>query len=148
MAELTTGLSGAAGEYYAAAELSRRGFIATVTIRNAERIDIMASRPEGGRTLQIQVKTIQGDAPKWVLRDKCENHHSPDFFYILVRLGKLGTRPNFHIVPSKVIAEVVKSSHAIWLGGTKKDGSARKDSSIRNFLDFEGKFKEAWSLLG
>ena len=31
----TTGLTGAAGEYYVAAELSRRGWLATVTIKNA-----------------------------------------------------------------------------------------------------------------
>lgn len=147
MAELSHGLSGVAGEYYAAAELSRPGFIATVTIRNAERIDIMASRPDGKRTLQIQVKTINSSIPKWILTEKNEHHRGPDFFYIMVRLGPIGTRPDFYIVPSEVVAEHVRTSHAAWLSRPKKDGSNRKDSSIRNFVDKECRFKEAWEQL-
>ena len=41
-----TGLTGAAGEYYVAAELSRRGWLATVTIKNAFR-RLTTSRLDG-----------------------------------------------------------------------------------------------------
>jgi hypothetical protein len=40
---LTTVLSGVSGEYFVAAELSRRGFIASLTLKNAQGIDILAS---------------------------------------------------------------------------------------------------------
>ena len=43
MEKLTSGLTGIAGEYYVAAELSRRGFMASITLRNNDSIDIHAS---------------------------------------------------------------------------------------------------------
>jgi hypothetical protein len=147
MKELSHGLSGTAREYYAAAELARRGFLATITNRNAERVDILAAKPNSGRALKIQVKTIQGENKRWVLRDKSEGDHGPGFFYIFVRLGHIGTRPDFYIVPSAIVEDAVKVGHAAWLSGTKKDGSARKNSSMRKFSDSAGIYKEAWKLL-
>ena len=38
--KLSNGLTGIAGEYFVAAELSLRGFMASVTLRNNESIDI------------------------------------------------------------------------------------------------------------
>jgi hypothetical protein len=52
-----TGLTGAAGEYYVAAELSRRGWLATVTIKNSPGTDVLAQRLGTGRVVSIQVKT-------------------------------------------------------------------------------------------
>lgn len=40
---LPPGLSGVAGEYFVAAELSRRRFIASVTLRNARGIDVLVA---------------------------------------------------------------------------------------------------------
>jgi hypothetical protein len=37
-------LTGVAGEYFVAAELSRRGFIASITMRNSTGIDIPAKK--------------------------------------------------------------------------------------------------------
>jgi len=51
-------------------------------------------------------------------------------------------------VPSEELAKSVSKSHRKWLRGTRPDGSPRKDSKIRNFRDAEGKYKEAWHLLG
>jgi len=38
-------LTGVAGEYFVAAELSRRGFIASITMRNTRGIDIPSELP-------------------------------------------------------------------------------------------------------
>lgn len=56
---LSTGLSGVAGEYLVAAELSRRGYIASITLRNTRGIDILASNADATRSVGIQVKTNQ-----------------------------------------------------------------------------------------
>ena len=40
--KLSTALSGISGEYFVAAELSRHGLIAAVTLRNTRGIDILA----------------------------------------------------------------------------------------------------------
>ena len=51
-----TGLTGAAGEYYVAAELSRRSWLATVTIKNSPGTDVLAQRLDRRRLVAIQTK--------------------------------------------------------------------------------------------
>lgn len=43
-----------------AAELSRRGWLATVTIKNAPGTDVLAQRLDDGRLVSIQTKTSTG----------------------------------------------------------------------------------------
>lgn len=63
---MTTGrnnkLVGATGEYLVAAELSRRGLIATTFTGNVPHYDIVAS-DESGRHVSVQVKASRG--PSW-----------------------------------------------------------------------------------
>ena len=59
----------------------------------------------------------------------------------------MNVRPSFYIVPSKIVADHITTSHAGWLQGKKSDGTARKDSMMRKFEDPEDKYKEAWHLL-
>ena len=63
MKALSTILTGVAGEYFVAAELSRRGFVASLTLRNTRGIDVLASNADATRSVGIQVKTSQGIAP-------------------------------------------------------------------------------------
>jgi hypothetical protein len=49
-------LIGVSGEYFVAAELSRRGYVASITLRNTRGIDIVASNENGNKTVNIQVK--------------------------------------------------------------------------------------------
>ena len=64
---LTPLLSGVSGEYFVAAELSRRGFIASITLRNTKGVDILASNSEASRSVAIQVKTNQGSRREWIM---------------------------------------------------------------------------------
>ena len=145
--QLESTLVGVAGEYLVAGELSLRGYLASITLRNSRGIDIIASNADASRSVSIQVKTNSDGGKKWILNKKAETYHSENHFYVFVALQGLGQRPNFHIVPSKVVAEYTYSSHNEWLKGKKRDGRDRKDSSIRNFHDPENKFLEAWDLI-
>ena len=69
--KLNKQLSGVAGEYYVAAELSRNGYLAAITLRNSDRIDILASDVHAKKQLAIQVKTTQGKNT-WILNKKFE----------------------------------------------------------------------------
>ena len=53
----TSLLAGVAGEYFVAAELSRRGFIASITLRNTRGIDIVVTNKDATKTVAIQCKT-------------------------------------------------------------------------------------------
>ena len=98
-------LVGVAGEYFVAAELSRRGYIASITLRNSKGVDILASDPEATKQVGIQVKTNHNDKPEWMLGEKAEDYHSANLFYVLVNLKDERSRPDFHVVPSKVVAD-------------------------------------------
>jgi len=55
--KLESTLVGVAGEYLVAGELSLRGYIASITLRNSRGIDIIASNSDGSKSVSIQVKT-------------------------------------------------------------------------------------------
>ena len=145
--KLESTLVGVAGEYLVAGELTLRGYIASITLRNSRGIDIVASNADGSNSASIQVKTNSNGRNTWILNKKAEEYYSDNHYYVFVALHDLGQRPSFYIVPSKVVAEYTSTSHTEWLKGKKQDGSDRKDSNIRNFSDHEEKYLEAWDLI-
>lgn len=147
MGKLTSGLTGIAGEYFVAAELSRRGFMASITLRNNDSVDIHASKLISEKVFAIQVKTKQVSGHKWPLNVKAEKRSSNNLFYIFVTLKSFDQRPDNYIVPSHIVAERVSSSHKHWLATPGKKGQAHNDSSMRLFEDHKMEFLEKWELL-
>ncbi len=145
--KLEPNLVGVAGEYLVAAELTMRGHLASITLRNSRGVDILASSADGLKSASFQVKTNSDGSAKWMTGKKAEDFHAPNHYYVFVALADIGDRPRFHIVPSQIVAETVKASHAQWLAGTKRDGSARKDSSMRVFRDTDNTFLENWQVI-
>lgn len=148
MSRLHKSLSGAAGHYLVAAELSRRGYIATITLRNAKGVDVLATDQCGSRTVAIQVKTNKGSHQKWMLRAPC-NQHSPKFFYVFVNLNldQEDPRPKFYVVKSSRVAKATAASHAKHLSSPGRDGRPHKDTPMRIFRDRKGRYLDAWHLL-
>jgi hypothetical protein len=141
-------LTGVAGEYFVAAELSRRGYIASISLRNTRGIDILATNQDGSRSITIQCKTNQRTARKWLLNEKSEEFVSKDHFYVFVALGHPSDRPRFHIVPSKIVADRTRRGHRKWLETPGKKGQKHRDTSMRQFNDLADEFLERWELLG
>lgn len=144
---LDPGLSGVAGEYFVAAELSRRGYIACITLKNTRGVDLLVSNRLGQKAVGVQVKTNQGGGKEWLLTQRDETIANPNLFYAFVNLNRQG-KPEYHVVPSPVVAQFISRDHLEWLAGVKKNGGARKDTPMRTFRDREGKYKDAWHLLG
>src|ERR1019366_1543972 len=96
-------LAGVSGEYFVAAELSRRGYICSVTLKNTKGIDILVTNESATRTIGIQVKTNQNDRRAWVLNNKAEEFYADDLFYVFVNLVGIGQIPEYYIVPSKTV---------------------------------------------
>lgn len=147
MSKISGILSGVAGEYFVAAELSRRGFIASVTLKNTRGIDIIASNAAGTKAINIQVKTNQRSRKAWVLSSKGEEFHAKNLYYILVNMIGLDHLPKFYIVPSKVVAKSVRDGHARWLKTPGRKGQAHNDSNMRLFTDLNDKYLNRWDLL-
>ena len=141
-------LTGVAGEYFVAAELSRRGFIASISLRNTRGIDILATNKDATRSVTIQCKTNQIGNQKWMLSEKCETFFAPNHYYVFVGLGAPTERPRFHVVPSETVAKFVKGNHETWLRTPGKKGQAHVDNPMRNFFDRDDEFVDRWDLLG
>lgn len=141
-------LVGVAGEYLVAGELTMRGYLASITLRNSRGVDILASNSDASRAISVQVKSNKSGKPVWLLSKKSETFYADNHFYVFVALNQLGSRPNYHIVPSMEVAKQISKGHAEWLQGIKKDGTPRNDSNMRQFIDEAGIYKERWDLLG
>ncbi len=150
MAELSPILCGVAGEYFVAAELSRRGYIASITLRNTRGIDILASNEAASRQVGIQVKANRGSARAWILHAKAETYYAENLYYVFVNLNldRQDAHPAFYIVPSQVVAAHIRVGHHKWLVTPGKRGQIHKDGSIRKFQDSEGTYRGRWDLLG
>jgi hypothetical protein len=141
-------LAGVAGEYYVAAELSRRGHIASISLRNTRGIDILATNQAGTRSITIQVKANQLSRPVWILSEKSENFYAENHFYVFVALSSPLARPAYHIVPSRTVANLTKFKHAEWLASPGRNGAKHRDSAVRQFEDSKQEYFERWDLLG
>lgn len=146
-AKIPSILAGVAGEYLVAGELSRRGWIASVTLRNTRGVDVLASNLDLTRSVGIQVKTNQRSQSVWLLNSKAEGLDQDDLYYVFVRLNGLGS-PRFHVVPSRVVAEHTRRTHQEWLAIPGRDGQPHRDNPNRKFTDEGEKYLDRWDLLG
>ena len=144
---LSPGLCGTAGEYFVAAELSRLGYVASITLRNARGIDILASDADAKRSVGIQVKTTQGNSKAWMLNKKAEQGMAANLYYVFVNLNH-GKAPEYHVVPRAVVSKYVRESHATWLKTPGRDGRSHADNPLRKFTDRDEKYRDRWDLLG
>ncbi len=145
--KLSTIQTGLSGEYFVAAELSRRGYVASLTLRNTRGIDILASNPDATKSVGIQVKTSQGTRADWMLHKKAEADLAENLFYVFVCLPPLGL-PLFYVVPREVVAKYVHDSHREWLATPGRGGRQHVDTDMRHFKDPEGQYRDRWDLLG
>src|ERR1700723_148096 len=138
---------GITGEYLVAAELSRRGYVATFTLRNTRGIDILASNSDATKSVGIQVKTAQGLKPDWMMNKKAEADLAENLVYVFVCLAPQNSA-TFYVVPRGVVSKYVRESHAEWLRTPGRRGQAHKDTDMRRYKDPEHTYRDRWDLLG
>jgi hypothetical protein len=128
-------ITGVAGEYFVAAELSRRGWIATITLKNTPNIDVIATMVDGSRSRNIQVKTRSiGNRQGWILNKGIESLAPGDNFYIaFVDLIGIDEKPDYYIIPKNLFAEWIAKRHREWLLTPGRSGRPHADNPIRCF---------------
>ena len=128
-------ITGVAGEYFVAAELSRRGWIATITLKNTPNIDVIATTLDGSRSLNIQVKTRSiGNRQGWILNKGIESlAPSDNFFIVFVDLVDIDKKPDYYVIPKNLFAKWIAKRHQEWLLTPGRLGQAHVDNSIRAF---------------
>jgi len=146
-------LVGNAGEYFAMAELLRRGWIAALAPRNAPAFDILATR--GGRTVRIRVKTRSAaKADKWQWNAKADGTTFPelgesdDDFTVLVTLPEEAReRPAYHVVPTAAVDERLRWRQAEF---EKRGGSPENRHRcliLKEDTDWLAECEDAWDRL-
>jgi hypothetical protein len=63
-------------------ELPRRGYVATLTLRNTRGIDVLASNADATKSVGMQVKTCRGVKPDWILTAKAERRSAENLCYV------------------------------------------------------------------
>ncbi len=145
--KITTGLSGVAGEYFVAAQLTRLGYVASINLKNTRGVDLLVMNEATMDTVMVQVKTQQGGKREWMLTQKADSLKNQKLFYVFVNLNGIHGQPDYFIVPSTIVAEYGLNDHTTWLNAPGKKGP-HKDNAIRIFRDLECKYKDRWDLLG
>jgi hypothetical protein len=99
--------TGIAGEFFVAGELSKRGWIASLTAKNTPDVDVLASRPTGDVHARIQVKT-RSPAYAYAQRvgRKLRLVGERDFL-VLVDLGTDEEAPLYWVIPTLVAVDLI-----------------------------------------
>ncbi|OGK41020.1 hypothetical protein A3I50_03695 [Candidatus Roizmanbacteria bacterium RIFCSPLOWO2_02_FULL_37_9] len=154
---------GASGEFFVAAEISKRGAVATLTIKNTPKIDIIATNLKNGSVAHIQVKTrSKGNKQGWKLTDKVEQRSDiKNHFYAFVNIREDFEVPDFYIIPYNEFVDFIVAKHKKWLSMKGRGGTPHKDNAIRNFkpdktklpfyepdVELGKKYKDKWNILG
>ena len=113
---------------------------------NVKDFDILAINRTTYEQFAIQVKTTGYKQKKWTLSKKNETLVGDNIVYVFVSLNELDV-PEYHIVPSKIVAETIKNFHQNWLDTPGKKGQQRNDTNIRNFFDKDDKYLNCWDWL-
>lgn len=138
--------TGNAGEYFVAGELERHGFTVAVPMSNVKDFDILAINRRTYEQFAIQVKTTTYKQKKWTLSKKNETLEGDNIIYFFVSLNELET-PEYHIVPSHIVAERICREHQEWLNTPGRKGQKHNDNNIRVFRDFDDEYLNRWDLL-
>lgn len=142
-------LTGAAGEYFVAAELSRLGWAASITPKGVPETDVLAWHLDSKRLVAVQVKTATAPS-RFRLHERNETP-IPSHWFVLVRLGDEMSRPEFFVLPSLVVSAYVWVSHRVWSAQPRRDGKPRSLSphTMRAIKpdDVEPYYRDRWDLL-
>jgi hypothetical protein len=143
-----TALTSAAGEYYVAAELSRRGWAASITPKGVERNDVLAQHVETQAIVAIQVKTWARGRGFTLSETNERPTSATNEWYALVRLSETNGRPTFYLVPRNTIAAHLYVDHRLWLATPGRKGQPHKDTRRRAVPpeDVEP-YREGWDRL-
>jgi hypothetical protein len=132
---------GIAGEFYVLAQLTHRGFIATLTLGNTKGVDILVTNQELNKLYKVEVKTTsqklrreklfgEGQFHVWAMSSKHEDLNDKNLVYVLVVIGNPDAHPKFFVIPSSEVSRYVKWQHEYWL---QTRTNPVKDTSMRNF---------------
>lgn len=152
-------LVGEAGEHLVLSRLLSRDLLASQAPRGTRKVDVLVNPLDGGKPRLIQVKTRSavGNSLGWHMSLKHESISEKDLFYCFVNLELIS--PSVYVIPSRIVAKVVRDSHGEWLKTPSQKGQKHNDTEMRRIKNDYGpnfksikpgwmdKYLEAWDHL-
>ena len=135
MAKASKAITGMRGVYLVAAELSKLGFIVSLTSRGAQGADLLVTDQKCQQAFTVQVKTDATGGSFWLVGKKAKEVVSRSHVYVLVRIRnpkKDGEVVEYYVVRSAMLSR--RAHH----GG---------DFPYVKRVDIE-KCKDKWSVFG
>ncbi len=137
---------GVAGEFYIAYLLAKHNFKVNVSLGRTEGFDLFVQNPSGVNMIISIKTTFKETSRSFIMGKKADELAEDDLFYAFVRLNGLGGIPDFWIIPSKIVAPVIKEAHKIHVETAGKNGKMHKDTNMRLLrLHDHFKFPEDWA---
>jgi hypothetical protein len=122
--------------------------IAALAPAGVPNADIIVTDSIGDKLCAIQAKagTKPGADKGWHMREKHEKIVSPNIYYCFVGFGT--NPPGCWIVPSAIVADVLKRSYLHWLNTLGRGGEPHKPSNMRRFCESydHNKFSSGFSM--
>ncbi len=142
---IPTSRTGAAGEFYVAAQLSQRGWDASILLGNAPRNDILAQH-ESGVTISVQSKAANGGGDFQVgLKGEVVSPKDAREWFVFVSLPTADVRPEFFVIPRNVIAAFAWCGYQTWIRGESRSGRPHQANSMRNLRQRDlAAYRERW----
>lgn len=147
-----TKLIKAAGEHWACSVLARLGWSPALTRDGVARTDILATWPDDGHMVEIQIKTASFmREPRWVMSAKAQLLARSDHeWFVLVALAQRPTdAPRSFVVPRDHVAAGVFIAHTNWLtepGVPPGKRNTPLDGARTSLKVFE-RYENRWELL-
>ena len=131
--EISSNNVGIAGEFYIAHILAKNNFKVNVSLGRTEGFDLFVQNPNGVNMV-VSVKTTYSSKSKEIIMNKkAETLTDESLFYAFVRLNMPEGEPEFWIVPSFIVANLIVDSDKVWMSKPKRDGSVHKETNMRLF---------------
>lgn len=112
-------LTGAAGVFHVASELSMRGMVALPSIRNVKGADILVADPDGKRFAFLQVKTSKSKVTLWPIGEGARTWKGRDCYYVFVR--RVHERFEVFMEKASVVASEAETAEKLYVSrGVKK----------------------------
>lgn len=139
-------MKGNTGEFYALAELSRRGWTAAQTARNTRLYDILARKGSHQIALRVKTKTSDARVFQWNAKEggAIFGDIGPNDFCVLVEIpASYEEFPQFYIVPTNTLDKWLKADFKTWLNTPGKIKAKRSETNKRRLFYMDDDTVEA-----
>lgn len=147
-------ITGMAGEYLVAGQMSLRGWTANLTYKNYPGVDIIGQHPQLGANTIAQIQVKSSEYPSfWVGIKHSQRGDMSQLIkgpYVLVYFSyKDGhVEPEYYILTKQQMIDVINQSDDTWQSKQHKKPLS-PDYSIKIYIDRDnlGQFKDKWEML-